>query len=215
MKITRIFSALILSLCIVSVSMAQTVTRSLGSFDRINVASAFEKVVLKPGTEESIQITYDDIDVNRIITEVKGTSLHVSVKGDNSWTQNGDYDITLVITFKSIREVNNSSSSDFVIDGVLKADKFIFNHSGSGDFTGEMEVKDLKVNISGSADMTLKGTADSQAYAVSGSGDIDASQLKGANAMVVISGSGDVDLNVSGTVKTAVSGSGEVNNKGQ
>ena len=73
-------------------------------------------------------------------------------------------------------------------------------------------MKKLEVSISGSSDMTLSGNADRQEYAISGSGDIKANALKGKEAAVAISGSGDVSMNVDGPVRTAVSGSGQVNN---
>jgi hypothetical protein len=59
-----------------------------------------------------------------------------------------------------------------------------------------LDVKDLEIAISGSCDMTLRGNADDQDIAISGSGDVNAAALKGATAEVAISGSGDVKLGV-------------------
>ena len=209
MKI-RLLTTAILALFLFSLNgLAQTtVTRSLASFDKIGVSGGFDKVILKEGSAESVTLEVKGIDPDNILTEVDGKTLKIGMK-KGSWS---NFKATITVTYKSIREVANSGSTDIVAESVIKGDEFELASSGSGDFSGSFEVKELEIAISGSSDMKLKGQATEQEIAISGAGDVDASELKGSNAEVAISGSGDVKLSVSGKVKTAVSGSGSVTN---
>jgi hypothetical protein len=190
-------------------SVAQTtVTRSLSAFDKIAISGGFDKVILREGNTESVSIEAKGIDPDKIKTEVRGSTLEIGIK-NGSWS---NYKATVTVTYKKIREIASSGSSDIVAESVIKGDEFELATSGSGDFTGTFDVRELEVAISGSSDMNLKGRADEQEIAISGSGDVNASELKGSRAEVAISGSGDVKLHVDGPVKTAVSGSGSVTN---
>ena len=202
----------LLTLCFLasglSVSAQKTETRDLAAFKSINLSGGFDAVKIREGNSESIKIIAEGIDLDKIVTEVKGNGLNVHIK--NGWY--GNAKIKLEIIYRTIEAVNNSGSSDIVAETPIRGEKFEFNSSGSGDFKGEFDVRKLSIAISGSSDMSLTGKADKQNIAISGSGDVDASKLKGEEASVAISGSGDVRLNVSGRVKTAVSGSGDVTN---
>jgi predicted ATPase len=205
-----LFSLLALLLALGAGAQKTTATRTLSSFDKIAVSGGFDKVLLQEGSAESITLELSGIDADNIKTEVKGNTLEIGVK--KGWY--GDFKATLTVTYRSINAVSNSGSSDVELLSTVKGDAFTYRSSGSGDFKGAFEVKKLEARISGSADMTLSGNADEQKYAISGSGDINAAALKGKSAEVSISGSGDVDLNVEGSVRANVSGSGDVKNKG-
>lgn len=185
-----------------------TVTRSLSSFDKIGISGGFDAVILKEGSAEGVSLEVSGIDPDKITTEVKGSTLHIGMKRGSY----SDFKARITVTYKSLRELANSGSTDVVAESVIKGDEFELASSGSGDFTGTFDVKELEVAISGSSDMKLKGQAGKQEIAISGSGDVDASALKGKEAEVAISGSGDVKLSVSGPVRTSVSGSGNVVN---
>ncbi len=185
-----------------------TVTRSLGAFDKIGISGGFDAVFLKQGDAESVTIEAKGIDPDKIETVVKDGALKINTKKGNY----SNFKATITVTYRNLKSVANSGSTDVETLTPIKADKFEFASSGSGDFKGELDVKDLDIAISGSCDMTLRGKADDQEIAISGSGDVNAAALKGATAEVAISGSGDVKLGVSGKVKTAVSGSGTVTN---
>ena len=185
-----------------------TVTRSLPAFDKVGISGGYDAVILKEGSTESVSLEVSGIDPEKIITEVKNSTLHIKTK-NGSWS---NFKARITITYVNIKELANSGSTDIEALNVIKADKFELATSGSGNFKGSFDVKDLDVAISGSCDMTLSGKAENQDIAISGSGDVNASKLMGSSADVAISGSADVKLGVKGSIKTAVSGSGTVSN---
>lgn len=207
---TRILTVFFGLFCLLNAALfaQNTTTRTLSGFDKIAISGGYEKVTLKQGSAESVTIEADGVSTDDVITEIKGSTLGIRMK-------KGSYrnsKISISVTYRSLNELSNSGSSDIVAETPIKGDRFEFNSSGSGDFTGAFDVKNLEVNISGSSDMKLSGKADKQAIAISGSGDIDAKELSGSEASVAISGSGDVALHVNGPVQTSVSGSGKVRN---
>lgn len=203
-----ILTASLALFCVACLSAQTTVTRTLPSFDEVAISGGFDVVELKEGNAETVKLEVSGIDPDQIITEVKGNSLRIGLKKGSHYNYKGK----VYLTYRSIKALANSGSSNIVAVSTIKGDKFEYSGSGSGDFKAAFEVKKLAVSISGSSDMTLSGSADRQEYAISGSGDIKAKDLKGKEAEVAISGSGDVSLNVDGPVRSAVSGSGQVNN---
>ncbi len=187
-----------------------TETRPLQTFEKISVAGGFDQVTLQEGSEEKIVLEVSGTELDKVITEVKGKTLDIRMKKGNYH----NVKIRLTITYRKIDEISTSGSTDIVAATTIKGESLTINTSGSGSFKGALDVRKFEVNISGSSDISVSGQADKQAYAISGSGDVNAGGLKGQSADVAISGSGDVELNVSGPVKTAISGSGSVDNKG-
>ena len=187
-------------------SAQNKVTRNLPAFDKVGITGGYDKVYLKEGDTESVTIETSGIDPENILTEVKDGSLNIKTKKGN-WN---NFKATITVTYRSLKAIAASGSSDIEALSVLKGSQFKLATSGSGDFKGEFDVTDLDVAISGSSDMKLSGKASEQDIAISGSGDVDASKLSGDKADVAISGSGDVRLGVKGKVKTSVSGSGTV-----
>lgn len=184
----------------------KTETRQLGDFSSISISGGYDKVTIVEGNETSVKISAKGVALDKILTEIDGRDLKIGMK-------NGHYnniEINIEVTYKNINEINTSGSTDIFIEK-LKAENFTFNGSGSGDMTGEFDVKKLEINLSGSSDTHLKGRAENQEINISGSGDVDASKLAGNRADVAISGSGDVKLNVE-RVRSSVSGSGEIDN---
>ena len=205
MSILAVFTLLNLS-----VFAQETVQYDFSGIGSVSIGGSFSKVILKQGDKEGVVVRAAQKDLDNIEIKMKDNDLKIGAKRG---MYNSAGRVEIEVTYKSIAAINNSGSSSIVLEGTLKSDKFTVSTSGSGDLSGDIDVKALSVRISGSSDMSLSGTADAQVYAISGSGDIDASKLKGETAEVAISGSGDVALNVSGKVSKAVSGSGEVTNQ--
>lgn len=211
------FQAFLSSLTVIAVGLLfpfclaaqnSTVTRTLSSFDKIGISGGFDVVLLKQGDTESVTLDVKGIDPDNIETEVKDGTLKIRTKKGSY----SNFKAKITVTYRNLKSVANSGSSDIETLTPIKAEKFELASSGSGDFKGDLDVKDLEIAISGSSDMTLSGNAEAQEIAISGSGDVNATALKGSKAEVAISGSGDVRLGVSGKIKTAVSGSGTVSN---
>lgn len=206
----KLFTVLLLTMSLFSACVAQrgesTANRKVSDFTSLNVSGGFGTSTLEQGTP-GVKIITDESNLKYIITENEGDELNIYFSKDAP----RNIRASLVITFSSLKEINNSGSTNFESQSTIKSKRMTFNFSGSGNFMGGVDVEYLEVNISGSSDFKLNGYAQLQEYTISGSGNIMANALKGKQAEVAISGSGNVDLNVE-SVQTSTSGSGRVRN---
>jgi len=92
---------------------------------------------------------------------------------------------------------------------------FYWKVSGSGDFSAnDLRLDQCEIEIYGSGDVQLEGSASEVSVQQSASGDVDLYNLKSGDVDVHTSGSGDVIVYVSGVLKVRLSGSGDVTYKG-
>ena len=185
-----------------------TVTRTLASFDKIAISGGYDAVILKEGDTESITLEVSGIDPDKIETKVERGTLEIGMKHGAY----KNFKARLTVTYRNIKGLVNSGSTDVEVLSTIKGDAFELESSGSGNFRAAFDVQKLEIAISGSSDMKLSGKAVAQDISISGSGDVNAGGLQGSEAKVAISGSGDVSLGVTGKVRTSVSGSGTVTN---
>lgn len=133
------------------------------------------------------------------------TSLSMSGSGDLI-TQNK-------ITSPSISFDISGSGSLTTIDSVI-TDFLDLNISGSGDmdFIGKATV--VEADISGSGNISMFGSGSDLNFDISGSGELHAFYFPVFDADLTVSGSGNVETNVSTDMYVRISGSGNIFYKG-
>lgn len=191
-----------------------TVERSTGNYDAIAVSGFFD-VDLVSGNEGTIVVKAEENLQEYIIAEVKKGTLIVKIENGvtlrpSSWKEG----IHITVPVESIDELSMSGSGDITGKTTLKAPEFTTNISGSGDLNLTIEAEVLNASMSGSGDMRLSGTAGHFEVAISGSGDVDAFDLLAKAVDARISGSADVRVSASESLKARVSGSGDIHYRG-
>lgn len=188
-----------------------TEKRTTASYDEINVSGFFD-VVLVSGKEGDITIKAEENLLPYIKVEVKDNVLKIyNEKNINISTK---ADIILTVPFEQISAVSLSGSGDVKSKNTIVASNLKAKLSGSGDLTLDVKATDFEASLSGSGDVVVTGNADSFTSKTSGSGDVDAVNLIAKKANVTISGSGDMKLNCSESLYARVSGSGDIEYKG-
>ncbi|MEH0156939.1 head GIN domain-containing protein [Limibacter armeniacum] len=196
-------------------TFAQTETRQLESFDQVAVSGSFD-VIMEKGNKEEVRIECKgDYEPEDIKTEVEGSKLRIKPKKNNGWGWSKSGSVKIYLTYKSVKSVSSSGSSDIVSKSPLKAPSLDLASSGSGDMKFEIDCNDLSVALSGSSDITLTGRADNAGISLSGSSDVDAMELSTKTCEIRVSGSGDVKVSVSDNLDAKVSGSGNITYKGK
>ena len=166
--------------------IAKTETRSLGSFNALDVEYA-GAIAVRSQEQQSLEISGDDNIIPFITTEVKNGTLYVRATKGYSPEQ------------KLQIRVSTPNVKRFVFDGVgdanlsnIKNDRLEIVLTGVGSFSASGETKE--------ADIT-----------VSGVGSLDAKNLRAVNAKVNSSAVGNADLYVTGQLDVKASGVGEFN----
>jgi len=160
-------------------------TRKVGNFTKIESrGSADCKVTV--GKAVGVSVQADDNILPHIETAVEKDTLVISSKGSFS-THNP---IVVTITVPNLESFNVKGLGDSSIQGV----------KGSS----------FSVEIAGSGDILAAGQVDKVSASIRGSGNIDFTNLRAREAVVSISGSGDITIFASHALDASIRGSGNI-----
>lgn len=188
-----------------------TEKRTTAGYDEISVSGFFD-VVLVSGKEGGITIKGEENLLPYIKVEVKDNILKIyTEKNINISTKES---IVLTVPFEQISAISLSGSGDVKSKNTIVAKNLKAKLSGSGDLTLDVKATEFEAHLSGSGDVVISGSADNFISKTSGSGDVDAVNLIAKKADVSISGSGDMKVNCTENLYARVSGSGDIEYKG-
>ena len=190
-----------------------TITRTTNDYDAIKCAGFMDFILVK-GNEGNIKIEGEENLLKYIITEVKDNKLVVKVENGinlrTSWTKG----IVITIPFEEISYVSLAGSGDVWNKDVIATDNFKVSLAGSGDLNLKVKAENLDSNISGSGDITIVGNTNNLKTSVTGSGDFHGFDLDANNTDVSVTGSGDAKVVSKKMLKAKVTGSGDIEYKG-
>jgi len=191
-----------------------TEDRHLSGFNAVSVSGSFD-VYITQGNSESVKVEGDADDISKIKTEVENGVLKIYTKKVGfSWNWNSDKKRTVRIVARDLKNIGMSGSGDLFFKDGFRTANLTVSTSGSGDITGNVDVKSLESSSSGSGDISLSGRASVSTVRLTGSGDFDARNLVTTSTTIHISGSGDATVNASQKLSASVSGSGDVHYTG-
>jgi hypothetical protein len=166
-------------------------SRPVSQFEAVELTGSGE-VTISLGETASLLIEADDNVLPTLTTEVDDSTLRLGVKPR-----------TMVQTRNPIRY------------WVTVPDLTEISTSGSGSVTAPaLRTSKLRVHISGSGPVTVRGSTDEQDIRLSGSGRFDGAGLQSRKANVEVSGSGEAIVAVSTELEVEISGSGTVTYSG-
>ncbi len=185
-------------------------TRNLKAFDEIRVAESIN-VRIKKGSSNVAKIQTRGVDTDRVETEVEGSTLYIRMKRGNYFSKNVDVDLTYT---EELIGVSASSSGSINGDDEIATENFEIKASSSGQIGLVLNVRELDVRISSSADVELEGKAKFQEIDISSSGKLSAFDLDSEEVEVRVSSSGKAEITVHGILDGRASSSGKVYYRG-
>ena len=184
----------------------QTETRRASGFEDISTSGDFRVTVLA-GDTYSVEVSAESNLLSYIETDVVGNSLKIRTRGVRTLHEN--YPIEVLITTPVLEGLSLSGSGWIKTDSFV-TDQFKIALSGSGDIDTKVSARSLKANVSGSGTIFLQGDATETEMVISGSGKIESYDFEQSQCEAVISGSGEMYVNVSDRIDARISGSGRV-----
>jgi hypothetical protein len=161
--------------------------RQLPTFSRIE-STDITDIEVKVGESQSLSLAADDQQISKIVTEVKGDTLIISMRGD--------YD-----------NYKKSSPRATITIPQLKSLSLV----GTGNATvTNLQGKEFNLSIVGTGDANIAGSIDKVLVSLSGTGNAKLDSLKVREANVNVTGTGDAKVNVSGILTAAASGTGDI-----
>jgi putative autotransporter adhesin-like protein len=171
-----------------------TQTRSVGSFDRLDV-NGDVNVDVVPGDSGDVEVTAGEKVIDRVVTEASGGVLHVQIR-----------DRGIVIGPDPFDDVRVQVSAA-ALDGIRV--------EGSSDLKlGRIDRDELSIEVNGSGDIEASGSVGNLIATIEGAGDAHLFDLEAKTATVTVQGAGDAELNVTDKLDVTVQGAGDIRYRG-
>jgi hypothetical protein len=120
----------------------------------------------------------------------------------------------IYVSVKNIAELQVNGSGKIVSENSLAATNLNLSVGGSGGMDLDIKGDQVKLEVSGSGKIALRGYATACEAVLSGSGSLNAFDCPLETGKVKVSGSGIAELNVTTTLEALVLGSGSIKHKG-
>lgn len=200
----------ILLASIIAVQAQTSETRKLDTFDEIKVSESIS-VRMKKGSINEAKIETRGVDTDRVETEVEGNTLYIKMKRGNYFSKNVEIELTYS---NELEAVSVSSSGSIIGSDEIATEKFEIKASSSGRADLILNVRELEVRVSSSADVILSGKAKFQEIDISSSGRLSAYDMDSEEVDVQVSSSGKAEVTVHGLIEGRASSSGKVYYRG-
>ena len=165
-------------------------TRPLTSFVNVESSGTYDITIVQ-NSVSSITIEAESNLIPIIVTSIVGDRLIISVSENYS----SDIGIKLTISSPDFNSIEMSGTGNLVSQGDITVDAF-------------------SIAISGVVDTDISGSSDIQTMVLSGVGNIRNFDLISNDVVVVISGTGNIDVTANNTLDATISGTGNISYKG-
>jgi len=218
----KIINLVILAVAFTSVTAQKTINdanaekRNVTGFHAIEVGGGID-LYLSQG-DEAVAVSASETKYrDRITTEVVNGVLKIRYKYEKglriNWTSN-KMQLKAYVSVRQLDKLNASGGSDVRVEGSLTFAKLDLGVSGGSDFSGKVDVTDLKANASGGSDIHISGAAKTLDIDVSGGSDFKGFDLTVENCTVEASGGSDVSVTATKELNVESSGGSDVYYKG-
>jgi hypothetical protein len=186
--------------------------RAVGPVDEV-VVSGVGNLTITQDELPSLTVTADDNLLPLIETETSGRTLHITTRSGYRLRPTSPVAYTLAVPNLAKLTVNGAAA---VKVERLSGESLAVRLSGVADASFlDIGYRDLSLSLSGSGRASLSGAATRAEYKVSGSGDVDAADLRSLTSEAQVSGSGTARVWATQSLKARVSGSGEIRYRGE
>jgi hypothetical protein len=164
--------------------------RTTDVFSGIQV-TGIAKVIIKQDTVQSLRIEADDNIMDSVTTSVNNGLLSVGLK-------KGSYNnitINVYASMKTISRLECIGAAEFLTDGQMQTDSVVCRITGTGK-------------------IALKGSATSETVEIIGTGDVHNFDLVSSRCSALISGAGNIEVNVTQELNAVIAGTGIITYSG-
>lgn len=182
--------------------------RATAYFDGLDVPGNVD-VIIRQGNRKDIIIEADSRTIYNVETYVRNNTLIIRKAG--GWSS----PVKIYVQVPDLRFISVAGSGEVFSETVWSVPNIELQVSGSGSIDMGLDVRDdVDVRLSGSGKLFLEGETRRAFYQVTGSGLVQAFNLRANRAEVALSGSGNCELMARSTLDVDISGSGAVYFKG-
>ncbi len=194
----------------VSAEKTGSQNRSVPEFSKISVSSGID-LYLTQGSSEKVRVVADEDMMGKIITEVKGNTLHVYIKNNNNWNWGWNKTREVHVTFDDLTALDVSAGADVISEDGIALDEIKISVSSGADLDLEsLTAKSVYISTSSGADAHVSGKTDYLSTDSSSGSDIDCSELMAREVKASASSGSDTDVYVTEKLIADASSGGDI-----
>lgn len=194
-----------------SLSAQEKETRSVDRFDEISIAQGIELIAEK-GSDNSISLEVSRIDMEDVITEVRGGKLYVKLSRGNH--RSNRVRATLTYT-EELRDINVSTGAEAEFKTKIKVDDLEVTTSTSGFVQLSVEAKTVEMDATTSGRIRIEGSTQEIDVSATTGGSIDAFELVANDAYARANTGADIRLNAEERLRASAGTGGSVRYTGK
>ncbi len=175
-------------------------------FNKLDIRGMFE-VILIPGEGQPVIFETDENIQEYLKLRVRGNTLYVSTTEDAVFRSSK---MVLHIPYPALQKISIGGACKLGSDAPVVAEELRLQVSGAADIELTVEAKQLTTKVSGAANIKLDGTVDEHRADLSGASNIRAEQLYTGNTRINLSGAGSAHVYASETLDVSLSGLGNI-----
>lgn len=184
---------------------------AIQDFDRVQVFGPFN-VTIRTGRATSVTATGDQqsLDGASVVSSGGVLTIQTLTKARSAWKQEPHAAARIAIVVRQLKGVKLLGAGTVTV-GEMRGLSNDVSLSGSGQVSiAKLTSDSATIYLSGSGRIVLAGTTKSASANISGSGDLDASQLSANDLKLVSASSGLIQAKALRTADVKQNGSGEV-----
>jgi len=205
----------LLLLAALSLHAQQREQRSTDPFNAV-VFEGRGELILTPAKEPALEVeAKEGVDLTKLKTYVKGRTLHISYDRDDSDIFDLYPKVTVYLYYNDLDKLTCQGIVDARTTEPIVSGTFHFTAEGVGSNRLHVNADRLTVELAGTVNLNLEGTAYREVILMDGTGTLDAFALEAQEVAAEINGTGSVFLNASESLFVDANGFGaEVKYKG-
>jgi len=196
---------------LISLSAQEKEKRDLSRFDEISVAQGIDLVAEK-GSTNSIDLEVSRIDLEDVITEVRGGKLYVKLSRGNH--RSNRVRATLTYT-EELRDIEVTTGAEAEFRTKIKVDDLEVTTSTSGYVRLSVEAKTVDMGATTSGRINIDGSATEIDASATTGGSIDAFDLVASDAYARANTGADIRLNAEERLRASAGTGGSVRYMGK
>jgi len=184
---------------------------TVSDFQKLDIGGAYS-ISIKQGAEFNVSADGEEEDVDDLKVTVEDGTLHVKRSSNfnlfdlHKWSRVG-----LIITMPTVESVSLSGANKARISGFKGLSKLDVDVSGASKTEIDVETNELIMELSGASGATLKGSAKSANFDLSGACKLDATEMNIQNVDIEASGASKANLGRIANIKKSSNGASKIN----
>jgi hypothetical protein len=185
--------------------------RKVSSFDGIR-ASGNLVLFIEEGSQESLRIEVEGVELDRVVSEVSENSLTVRAKPG---VYPEKYEIKVYVTYRKLRDIRAASAARLYGQSVLSGDRINVEVVTSALAELEVQLENLVVTVASAGELTITGRARTQETTINMGGKLNAFDLDCENAYVRVNTGGAGRVKATKLLEANVGTGGSLRYKGK